>query len=223
MFHSFFSGDNPIFRFTSWALDILVLSLLWLVCCLPIVTIGPATAALYYSCVKCVRYHEDAPYGSFFSAFRQNLKTGAVATLIFLVLGEALLLIYLFLLAQAETGTPPWPLLRVVYLVLMLLPLAVLFCAFPLLSRFDSTVGGLFAASLRMTLRHLPFMLALAVLDTALLLITVRYLFYGAMVVTPAIGALLSSYLLEPVFRKYTPDDGTSGEDEDSEKPWYLR
>ena len=53
---SFFSGENFFFRATGRILDLVVLSLLWLVCSLPMVTVGPATAALYYSCVKCLRY-----------------------------------------------------------------------------------------------------------------------------------------------------------------------
>ena len=46
MFRSFFNPENPFFRFTGRVLDIMVLSVLWLVCSLPIVTIGPASAAL---------------------------------------------------------------------------------------------------------------------------------------------------------------------------------
>ena len=67
MFHSFFDSESPFFCLLGRVLDIVVLSVLWLICSLPIVTIGPASAALYYSCAKCLRYKEPHPYGSFWS------------------------------------------------------------------------------------------------------------------------------------------------------------
>ena len=52
MFRSLFDSESPLSRLLGRLLDIVVLSVLWLVCSLPIVTIGPASAALYYSCAK---------------------------------------------------------------------------------------------------------------------------------------------------------------------------
>lgn len=90
MFQNFFNSENPVFRFTGRVLDILVLSVMWVVCSLPIVTIGPASAALYYSCVKCLRYKEGGAYRSFLSAFKLNLKPGIGVTVVLLVLAVVL-------------------------------------------------------------------------------------------------------------------------------------
>ena len=54
----------------------------WAVLCLPAVTIGPATAALYYTVVKCVRGRESGAFGYFFRSFLQNFKVGLLAGLI---------------------------------------------------------------------------------------------------------------------------------------------
>ena len=37
-------------------IDIVTAGLLWLLCSLPLVTIGAASTALYYSVVKCIRH-----------------------------------------------------------------------------------------------------------------------------------------------------------------------
>ncbi|MGN0968009.1 MAG: DUF624 domain-containing protein [Oscillospiraceae bacterium] len=214
MLRRIFNPENFLFRFTGRVLDILVLSILWLVCSLPVVTIGPASAALYYSCAKCLRRKEPAPYRNFLSAFRQNLKTGVAATVFFLLLALVLDVGYVFL---AATGSD---LLRVAYLVLMLVPAAMISCAFPLLSRFTYTVGGLLANSLRLTFRHLPRALAAGALTAAAVVLTLSFWYCGVMVVTPALCALLSTFLLEPVFRKYTPEEEL---EEGQEPPWYLR
>ena len=42
-----FTEDNKIFQFLSLLADLMILTLQWLVACLPIVTIGAATTALY--------------------------------------------------------------------------------------------------------------------------------------------------------------------------------
>lgn len=214
MLRRIFNPENFLFRFTGRVLDILVLSILWLVCSLPVVTIGPASAALYYSCAKCLRRKEPAPYRNFLSAFRQNLKTGIAATVVFLLLALVLDVGYVFL---AATGSD---LFRVAYLVLMLVPAAVISCAFPLLSRFTYTVGGLLANSLRLTFRHLPRTLAAGALTAAAVVLTLSLWYCGVMLVTPALCALLSTFLLEPVFRKYTPEEEL---EEGQEPPWYLR
>ena len=43
--------------------DIVGLSILWTFLCLPIVTAGPATAALYYTVVKCLRRRDSGAFG----------------------------------------------------------------------------------------------------------------------------------------------------------------
>lgn len=219
MFQSFFNPENPIFRFTGWVLDIVVLSFLWLVCSLPVVTVGPATAALYYSCVKCLRYKEGGAYRSFLSAFRQNLKTGTGAAVILLALGLILDAGWIFFTMAAGTGETVWVVLRAAYLVCLLIPLSVLTCAFPLLSRFTYTAGSLLANSLRLTFRHLPRLVGAGVVNGLFILMTLKGWYYGLMLLTPALDALAVSFLLEPVFRQYTPSEETA----DGETPWYLR
>ena len=220
MFRSFFNPESPFFRFTGRVLDIVVLSVLWLVCSLPIVTIGPASAALYYSCAKCLRHQEPGPYRNFLSAFRQNLKTGIGATVVCLLLAVLLDAGYLFLVMAAGTGGSVWGVVRIMYLVLLVIPVSMVSCAFPLLSRFTYTVGGLLSNSLRLTFRHLPRTVAAGALMVTAVILTVLFWYYGVMLLTPALCALLSTFLLEPVFRKYTPEEEL---EEGTEPPWYLR
>ena len=52
----FFSVDNVVWRSIAKLGQIWVLDLIWLLCCLPVVTIGASTTALIYSCMKL---HKD--------------------------------------------------------------------------------------------------------------------------------------------------------------------
>ena len=53
--NEFFNPEKGIWAWLSAMVDVVGLSILWLILCLPVVTIGPATAALYYTVVKYVR------------------------------------------------------------------------------------------------------------------------------------------------------------------------
>ena len=82
MLQSFFNPDNAVWSFINKIIDLVVLSLLFTLCCLPIVTIGPACTALYYTAVKCIRRHRSYSAKEFFSAFRTNLRKGIIIHLI---------------------------------------------------------------------------------------------------------------------------------------------
>ena len=70
-------------------LDIVWLGILWLLCSLPILPLGAASTALYYSMVKCVRHERGHATREFFRAFRLNFRQ---ATLLWLIcLGVILL------------------------------------------------------------------------------------------------------------------------------------
>ena len=54
----FFSLENPIWKFIGNLADFFLLSCLWYLCCLPVVTAGAATTALYYVTLKMARGQE---------------------------------------------------------------------------------------------------------------------------------------------------------------------
>lgn len=221
-----FNPDNVVFRTLGKAVDVVLLGLLWLVCSLPVVTIGPATAALYYSTVKCIRRGEDQPFGNFIRAFRQNFKVGAVvsvaAAMAAALLGWGYRLI--LVLANREGGT--LVVMYTAYLVALLLPLGTLCYLFPVLSRFSFGPGGLMAASFKLAVRHLPSTVVLVLLLVEAVSLCRRYwfIYFLPLMLCPGVVALISSLFLERIFKKYTPDapGPTSGEDEDG-PPWYLK
>lgn len=68
----------------SW--DLIILNWLWILCSLPVVTIGPATCGLYSVTLKLARKESVYPVKEFFRGFRDNFKTGLVLGLMALAL-----------------------------------------------------------------------------------------------------------------------------------------
>ena len=68
----FMEYDSPIMCGIGKVMDILWLSTLWFLCCLPVVTIGASTTALYYTSVKAIRRNRGYVTKTFFHALRMN-------------------------------------------------------------------------------------------------------------------------------------------------------
>lgn len=203
-FNSFFSGKNPLFRWCGRVMDVVALSLVWLFLSLPVITIGPATAALYFTVVKCLRGGEDGPYLRFWRAFTENLKVGVPATLI--AAPAALLCRFgyntMVLMANADSRLLP---VAAAYGLALVVPLGVLCYTFPLLGRFRFRVGGLYATAFKLSIRHLPSTAVVVLLTVEAADFCLSHLW--GLWVLPSLTMLLASFFLERVFLQYLPPD----------------
>lgn len=66
--------------------DLMVVNCLWLVCSLPVVTVGPATCGLYTVTLKLAREEPVNPVKDFFRGFAENFKSGLVLGLAVIIL-----------------------------------------------------------------------------------------------------------------------------------------
>lgn len=68
------SLESPVGKFLSKIFDLAILNLLFLLTCIPVVTIGASVTALYTITLKMVRDEEGALVKGYFAAFCGNLK-----------------------------------------------------------------------------------------------------------------------------------------------------
>ena len=69
-----FNADRPLGKMLADAYDLMLLSVLWFVGCLPIVTIVTSTTALLFVCGKKLRGEEIQVGADFYKSYRQNFK-----------------------------------------------------------------------------------------------------------------------------------------------------
>lgn len=67
-----------LIHFLTVAGDLMVLNIVWLVCSLPIITIGPSTCALYKVCLKLAKGETIPVLKSYFIAFKTNFKQALI-------------------------------------------------------------------------------------------------------------------------------------------------
>jgi len=80
-----FSIEGKLFGALSRVADLVILNLLFLVCCIPVVTIGAAITAMYYVAGKMVENKEGYIFKGFFKAFKENFKQSTAIWLILLI------------------------------------------------------------------------------------------------------------------------------------------
>ncbi len=88
--------DNAIFQFISMTCDFIALNICFLICCIPVITIGPALSALFTVTLKEAKGEHGYLIRPFFAAWKENLKTVTVTWLIQLGAGAVLLFNVIF-------------------------------------------------------------------------------------------------------------------------------
>ena len=211
MLERIFNPENWFFRLTGHFVDVVLLSLFWLLCSLPLFTLGPASAALYDTVVKTIRTRqENTPYRHFFQVFRREFKVGCLATVFVLLAGVWLYLLYHILYAGTIRGRA-FAALYYAFLALLLLLLGALSYLFPVLSRFTFQTGGLFAACAKLAIAHLPTTVCLGVVTAAAAWACLRY--WWPVLFLPALVVLLCAQSLEKIFLPHMGQEN-SGPDE---------
>lgn len=69
-------------RFFHDLFDLMVVNWLWILCCIPVVTVGPATCGLYTVTLRLAREEPVNPLQDFFRGFRRNFKAALLLELI---------------------------------------------------------------------------------------------------------------------------------------------
>ncbi len=163
-----FNLNSPLMLFLARITDLMILSALWLLCCLPIITIGPATSAMCYVALKMARDEESGIARSFFHAFKTNFKQGLVLTLVFLVLG---FILYVDFAYTANLSGVAQMLMRIVFFFFGICYLMIFSYIFPLQAQFENTLKNMFINSFLLSIRNLPRTVLVMIFNAAPILI----------------------------------------------------
>ncbi len=209
---SIFSLDGKFFSVMSKVADLIILNIIFCLCCVPIITIGPATTALYYVTLKMVKNQESYIIKSFFKSFRDNFKQGALIGIILMV-AAGLIIGDIYIMLSWETSY------KIIFIVIFIFLLVIWsFTAiyiFPLLATFDNTLKQTFKNSLLMSIRHLPKTVVMFLISVASMLIVgfIVQLMPFWFLIGFSLLAYTNSLLLKGILKQYMPP-----EEEDDEQ-----
>ena len=211
-----FSIDGKAFCFLSSCADLVVLNILWIICCLPVVTIGASTTALHYVALKMAKGEEAYIVKSFFHSFIENFRQ---ATVIWMsILACAAVLFFDFYYIGHTRAELAGVLAVVIFFIAILLSITICYI-FPMLSYFKCSTFAAVKNALFMAIAHLPdtvLLLALALLPVGMVLLLPDQLAavtFLDVIIGFAGCAYVGAFIYHRIFRNYIPE-GIANESE---------
>ena len=204
-----FDTDNFLMRFCEKVLDIVTVNLLFVVSCLPIVTIGVAKISLYQTIFEVKGSRRVPVFKTYIRAFKQNLKLGLQLGL--LELGIFLISVVDLSLFWGQTGLG-FQLIKAICLGILIFLTLVMLASYPIAARYALTWKEVLQKGLLLvSFNFVWFFLMLAII---LLIIMLLYL-SGFTLVLGGSAFLLFGFgllafcqagLMEKLFAKYQAD-----------------
>ncbi len=199
-----FSPDSKFFTVMSKIGDFIVLNVLFVITCIPVITIGTSFCALYDTCKKRLYDKESYVAKNYIAAWKENFKNATIIWLFYLIL---LPVLYLFsdFFAQNMNNV----LIITAYFVVIICYIFSIIYAFPLQASFVNSPFRIIRNSIITALIWLPYSLVLAAVTVLPLALT--WLAPGALYFTLtywllfgfSLNAILSVLITERVFVHY--------------------
>ncbi|MGN0998194.1 MAG: YesL family protein [Faecousia sp.] len=203
-----FSINSKFYHFMSKTADLMLLSILWVVTSLPVITLGASCTALYYCVVKVIREESGSVFRSFFHAFRSNFKQSTAVSVVAVMLCICATLVGSAVYAMAQNGETLTS-IYFVYLILLGFGIAWLHYVISYIARFQAPLGTILKNTLAICILHLPASISMVLLLTVVCVIWILMLpaSFMAIILLPSLYALISSFMLERIYLKYRSDN----------------
>lgn len=213
MFNRLFDQDNLFWRGMDRVFDVAELNILWLVCCIPIVTAGPSTVAFYYAMINLVRGEEGYVHKDFFRSFKLNFKQGMAAGLLLMAIGG-------FLAADVyiayKSGKGIYTFLMVFFAFLFLIWSFVALYTMPLLAKFENSLRNTLVWAFTLSIKHLPQ--TIVMLLAVVIALWVCHLLPGLMFIVFGFVCQFHAKRLVSILRPWLPEPETAAEEDEPEE-----
>ena len=209
---SLFRLDSPVMQMLSKVADLMIVNVLFWLCCLPVVTAGASLAAMHKVTQSIALEEDGGVVKPFFRAFRDNFKQATLGWLVVIVLlaglGADLILSISYLTGNTLLACK-W-----ICAVVAAIVLAISEYYFQLIVRYENTMRQHLMNSAILAVVKLPRTIAMMFLTLLPLLIVLVSMnaFVSTMIFWVIIGFAFISYaqasLMRPVFRQLEKAEG---------------
>ena len=203
--------ENPVMIFMEKVFNMMLANILFLICSIPVITIGASLAGLI-QVIQDQVYQEDQPViKRFFKSFRDNFKQSTFAFLLLAVFLFGMLCNALLVLTYVRG----WPaqILYILLAVLTALVISIMSYLFPMIVRYKNSFKDHLNNSLILTIVKLPRTILMLILNTLFFLIPFFSfrIFLATLVFWLIIGFGFIAYsdmrILAPVFKQMEEKD----------------
>lgn len=214
MLRYIFDVENPVFQAIYTIGKIFALNFIWLLCSLPIITMGASTTALIYACTK-LHDKEGYIWANFFSSFKENFKQSTVLFLLYLVVG---IIIASDMVLGNQSGTGYGAAMKIGACILAVPYALSLLYVFAVQGKFVNTVKDTVRYSFFIAIQNFKYTLQMAILVVLLILANTTIILANYLTIVCGAGMLAyfcSAYYIR-VFERYLPNSGDASGDPDA-------
>lgn len=198
----FFDVNNPLMRFLTLLVDLVIVNLMTLVFMIPIVTTGGSLAAMNYVLLHLRRKDETYVMRMFIKSFKENFKQGIPEGLLFLLM---VCIAGVDLWAMHGSESRMLTFLMIIISIIAAFFIVVFVYVFALQSRYENTVKETFLNAFRLAIGNLLRTILMMVL-WVIWIGGMLYFHRFSMLVFVIYGLTLPGYLCtmlyDPVFAK---------------------
>jgi len=200
-----FNLESPLMQMLTRAGDMILLNVMFLICCIPVITAGASIAAMHKMMQELIYETDSGTFKGFFRAFKANFKQATIVWLIVLLvivsLGCDVLLIITFF-----SGSEAVKWMLGLLAVLVVLVCCVAAYMIPLIVRYENTLRQHLSNAAVLAIIKLPRTIGLVLLNLMpLILLSISLTaFVQTLIFWVVIGFSFTTYmevvLLKPVF-----------------------
>lgn len=193
---------NPVLDFINTLCNFVALNLVFLITCLPVITIGTALSSLYYVTLREARGEYGYLVRTYLREFKNNFKKGTIAFAILFLIGAILLFNIAFWFG---TGTMPATILTGVLIAAMIGWFLIFTYTFPLIGRFENSTKQTLKNAFGLAMSNMKATFALIIIDA--------FVFFLCLFLSPmklimvlfgfAFTAYCQSFVFKKVFEPY--------------------
>ena len=192
--------DSPVIVFLTTVADFMILNILFILCCAPVITIGPAVSALYTITMREARHEGGYIFKPFFKAFKNNFKQAFLLSILYLIIGAIFVFGVKFWIEKPEFSTVNQVILVITGVFAVI---------------FDNTIFKTVKNAVMLAVFNLreTFLLTLIHVIVIVLMIFTKGIWIFMMVGGFSVCAYINSLLFIRVFRQYEKIEGGNHDD----------
>jgi uncharacterized membrane protein YesL len=195
-------GMNNYFEVTAKIWSMFLLSIIYVVCCIPIFTIGAATTAYCYMLFRFKDKREGRVIENYFISFKKEFVQ---STKVWGIMMVALVILYFDSVLSSNLvleSNGKLAMLYPMYYLLLFLVMAVLIYVFAYMARFKDGVIKSLKNSFLIATRHLGYTITIMLIDYLIIKVGLDY-FLPVTIITPLLIGWVNVSLLNIILKKY--------------------
>ena len=190
----FWAIDSPVMRVLGRLGDIIILNMIFVVGCIPVITIGTSLSALYAVAMKMARGEDPSVWKEFWKAYKRNFRPATICWLVMAVIAILLFVDFRIIGVLKRGSESMYSIMRIVLAYI---------------ARFENGIFATLRNALLLAAAHIPSTIVIVGLSVGSLILTlftsrsfviasIIWVFFGF-----AVLAYVQAFLLCRIFEKY--------------------